>query len=59
MNWSRPPLRRFWSTESGLTGLLIFTLGYLIVVNSLSEFTYGRLLARLVPLAVIHHNETS
>jgi hypothetical protein len=39
--------RHFWSTESGLTGLLIFTLGYLIVLNSLSEFSFGRLLARL------------
>jgi hypothetical protein len=39
--------RHFWSTESGLTGLLIFTLGYLIVLNSLSEFSFGRVAARL------------
>ena len=39
--------RHFWSTESGLTGLLIFTLGYLIVLNSLGEFSFGRVAARL------------
>jgi hypothetical protein len=48
MNLSRLHPRHFWSTESGLTGLLIFTLGYLIVLNCLSEFTFGRLLARLL-----------
>jgi hypothetical protein len=48
MNPSRLHPRHFWSTESGLTGLLIFTLGYLIVVNSLSEFSFGRLTARLL-----------
>jgi hypothetical protein len=47
MNPSRLHPRHFWSTESGLTGLLICTLGYLIVLNSLSEFSYGRLWARL------------
>jgi hypothetical protein len=47
MNPSRLHPRHFWSTESGLTGLLIFTLGYLIVLNSLSEFSFGRLAARL------------
>ena len=47
MNLSRLHPRHFWSTESGLTGLLIFILGYLIVLNSLSEFTFGRFLARL------------
>ncbi len=39
--------RHFWSTESGLTGLLIFLLGYLVVLNCLSEFGFGRLVARL------------
>jgi hypothetical protein len=39
--------RHFWSTESGLTGLLIFTLGYFIVLNCLSEFSFGKLLGRL------------
>jgi hypothetical protein len=40
--------RHFWSSESGLTGLLVFTLGYLIVLNCLSEFSFGRLAARLL-----------
>ncbi len=48
MNLSRLHPRHFWSSESGLTGLLIFTLGYLIVLNSLSEFSFGRLLGRLL-----------
>lgn len=39
--------RHFWSTESGLTGLLIFFLGYLIVVTSLGDFGFGAVLARL------------
>jgi Ion channel len=47
MKLSRLHPRHFWSTESGLTGLLIFTLGYLIVLNCLSEFGFGRLVGRL------------
>ena len=47
MHLSKLHPRHFWSTESGLTGLLIFLLGYLIVLNSLSEFSFGRVLARL------------
>jgi len=47
MHLSRLHPRHFWSSESGLTGLLIFTLGYLIVLNCLSEFSFGRLVARL------------
>jgi hypothetical protein len=39
--------RHFWSTDSGLTGLLICSLGYLIVLNCLSEFGFGRVVARL------------
>jgi len=39
--------RNFWSTETGLTGLLIFFLGYLIVVTSLGDFGFGAVLARL------------
>ncbi len=35
-----------WSSESGLTGLLIFTLGYLIVLFSLSELSIGRTVGR-------------
>ena len=48
MNLSRFHPRHFWSTESGLTGLLVFSLGYLIVLNCLSEFGFGRLAARLL-----------
>ena len=47
MNLTKLHPRHFWSTESGLTGLLIFSLGYLIVINSLSEFSFGRLAGRL------------
>jgi Ion channel len=48
MNLSRLHPRHFWSTENGLTGLLIFLLGYLIVLFSLSEFSFGMLVARLL-----------
>jgi hypothetical protein len=47
MNLSRLHPRQFWSTESGLTGLLIFSLGYLIVLNCLGDLSYGRVVARL------------
>jgi hypothetical protein len=48
MHLSRLHPRHFWSAESGLTGMLIFLLGYLIILNSLSEFGFGRVLARLL-----------
>jgi hypothetical protein len=35
----------FWSAESGLTGLLIFTVAYLFVVCALGDFGFGDLLA--------------
>ncbi|AEB10204.1 potassium channel family protein [Desulfobacca acetoxidans] len=47
MSLSKLHPHHFWSDESSLTSLLIFTLGYLIVLNSLSEFSFGRLAARL------------
>ncbi|MFP3866803.1 MAG: potassium channel family protein [Desulfobacteraceae bacterium] len=47
MNLSRLRPRQFWSDETGLTGLLIFLLGYFIVLNSLSEFSFGRFLAQV------------
>src|SRR3990172_9717784 len=47
MNLSRLHPRHFWSTESGLTGLLIFFLLYLICLNSLSEFSFGKFVGRL------------
>jgi hypothetical protein len=48
MTLSRLHPRHFWSAESGLTGLLIFFLGYLIILFSLSDFSFGRLAARLL-----------
>jgi hypothetical protein len=47
MNPTRLNPRHFWSDESGLTALLIFFLVYLLVFNTLGEFTFGRFLARL------------
>jgi hypothetical protein len=47
MHLSKLHPRRFWSTESGLTGLLIFFLGYLIVVTTLDEFSFGLFLSNL------------
>jgi hypothetical protein len=44
---SRLGPRQFWTDETGLTGLLIFLLGYFIVLNSLGEFGFGRLLAHI------------
>jgi Ion channel len=46
MNLLKLNPRHFWSSDSGLTGLLVFVLGYLIVVNALNEFNFGRLAAR-------------
>ncbi len=48
MNLSRLHPRHFWSSESGLTGLLVFILGYLIFLFSLSDFSFSRLLVRLL-----------
>jgi len=39
--------RHFWADEAGLTSLLIFSLGYFIVLNSLGEFRFGRLVAHI------------
>ena len=47
MNPSRLHPRHFWADETGLTTLLIFTLGYFIVLNSMSEFWFGRLVAHI------------
>jgi hypothetical protein len=47
MNLSRLHPRHFWSEESGLTALLIFFVVYLLIFNTLGEFTFGRFLARL------------
>ena len=37
----------FWSDETGLTGLLIFFLGYFIVLNSMGNIWFGRLAAHI------------
>jgi len=47
MNPSRLHPRHFWADETGLTSLLIFSLGYFIVLNSLGEFWFGRLVANI------------
>jgi len=47
MNLSRLHPRHFWADETGLTSLLIFTLGYFIVLNSMGEFWFGRLVAHI------------
>jgi hypothetical protein len=47
MDFSRLHPHQFWSDETGLTALLIFFLGYFIVLNSLGEFWSGRLVAQI------------
>ncbi len=47
MNPSRLHPRQFWADETGLTGLLIFFLGYFIILNSMGELWLGRLLAHI------------
>ena len=47
MNPSRLHPRHFWADETGLTSLLIFALGYFIVLNSMGEFWFGRLVAHI------------
>jgi hypothetical protein len=46
MKLTRLHPRHFWSSENSLTGLLIFSVGYLVVLISLSEFSFGRVAAR-------------
>ncbi len=47
MNPSRLHPRHFWADETGLTSLLIFFLGYFIILNSMGEFWFGRLAAHI------------
>ena len=47
MKMSRLNPRQFWSTESGMTGLVIFTVAYLFVVCALTDFGFGDLVADL------------
>jgi voltage-gated potassium channel Kch len=45
MKLSRLHPWHFWSTESGLTSLLIFTLAYLFVMCALGHFRFGKFVA--------------
>ena len=48
MKLSRFHPRHFWSSESGMTSLLIFLLAYLFVVCALTELRFGDLVADLM-----------
>ena len=48
MKLSRLHPGHFWSSESGMTSLLIFTVAYLFVVCALSDFSFGDLVADLM-----------
>ncbi len=48
MKLSRLHPGHFWSHESGMTSLLIFTLAYLFVVCGLTELSFGDLVADLM-----------
>jgi hypothetical protein len=48
MNLFRFHPQHFWSDESALTSLLVVSLGYFIVLNSMGEFWSGRLLAHIL-----------
>jgi hypothetical protein len=47
MTPSRLHPRHFWADETGLTALLIFSLGYFIILNSVGEFWFGRVVAHI------------
>jgi hypothetical protein len=47
MNFAKLNPRYFWSTESGLTALLVFTVVYLIVLTTLSDFSFGSVVTRV------------
>jgi hypothetical protein len=47
MSPSRLHPRHFWTDETGLTSLLIFFLGYFIVLNSMGNLWFGRLVAHI------------
>jgi len=48
MKLSKIHPRYFWSSEHGMTGLLIFILAYLFVVLALGDFGFGDLVADLL-----------
>ena len=53
MNRTKADLWDFWSSEWGLTGLLIFTLAYLFVVCALGDFSFGAVVGRLMFFLII------
>lgn len=48
MKLSRLDPGHFWSSESGMTSLLIFTVAYLFVVCALGDFSFGELVVDLM-----------
>ncbi len=48
MNPFKLPFWDWWTEESGLTALLIFTLAYLFVVSALGDFSFGALVGRFM-----------
>ena len=48
MKLSRLHPWHFWSTENGMTSLLIFTVAYLFVMCALGDFSFGKLVADLL-----------
>ena len=42
-----------WSSERGLTGLLIFTLAYLFVICALGDYSFGAVVGRLMFFLII------
>ncbi len=48
MKLSRLDPGHFWSSESGMTSLLIFTVAYLFVVCALGDFSFGDLVVDLM-----------
>ena len=53
MNRTKANFWDFWSSERGLTGLLIFTLAYLFVVCALGDFSFGAVVGRIMFFLII------
>lgn len=47
MKLSRLHPVHFWSSDSGMTSLLVFTLAYLFVTCAMGDFNYGELVGRI------------
>ena len=59
MNLKKADLWDIWSSERGLTGLLIFTLAYLFVVCALGDFSFGAVVGRIMFFLIIVAGVTS